>query len=212
MNYNNAFQELRNNIIESGGEITYDESELQFTAGEREYYANEEDFSIHEDWYKLFNSVNGLDLHWKLNKDDVSLSGFFHLTHFLDLRESSTENKLWVDWYNQEDIEEMKKHKILEMLHGNDAYITVKFEEDGSYNLYFVDGDMINNGGSKELPKLPLNLPQYIQIVMNYFGVHSVRYHLHKNEFYQNPKAFIPEYGLLKEHMIGFSPNDVNGN
>lgn len=180
--------------------------------GEREYYANDEDFSIPDDWYAFFNSVNGLDLNWKLSKGDISISGFFQLTHFLDLQASLTENKLWVDWYNEEDIEEIKKHGILEMLQGNDAYITVKFEEDGSYNLYFVDGDMINNGSAKELPKLPLNLQQYIQVVSDYFGVYSVRYHLHKSEFYQNPKAFIPEYDLLKEHIIGFSPENSNGN
>jgi hypothetical protein len=203
MNCREILKNIKNNIEESKGEILSEEFGPEFTEDEREYYKNEENFEISDDWFEFFNSADGIELRWKFDTESSELAGYFQFTDFISFHEDNNENKLWCDWYEKEDIEEMKKHKIVERLHGNDAYITVKFEDE-NYNLYFVDGDSINFGGSKELPKLPLKIAEYVKIVTDYYGVYSLRYHLHKEDFYQNPEKYVTEYGMLEKHIKNF--------
>lgn len=208
MNNREHFNQIIDNIKESGGKILSEDMGLEFTQGEREYFESEENFSLTDEWFDFFKSVDGIQLLWKLDKDETETFGCFLLTDFGRFQENDTENKLWCDWYEEDDIAEMKKHRIVERLHGDDAYITVKFDGD-QYNLYFVDGDLINFGGSKELPKLPLTITQYVKIITAYFGVYSLRYHLHKEDFYSNPKKYISEYNLLKKEMKNFVPVNI---
>lgn len=205
MNNRQRFDEITENIKASGGKILAEDIGLEFTQGEREYVESEEDFLLTDEWFDFFKSADGIELRWELDKAEVKTAGYFLLTDCMSFMENHTENKLWCDWYEEEDIIEMKKHRIVERLHADDAYITVKFD-DGGYSLYFVDGNAINFGGSKELPKLLLTITEYVKIIADYFGVYSLRYHLHKGDFYTNPKKYIPEYDSLEKHIKGFMP------
>ena len=206
MNYQQLLQSMRNELIQAHAEISIDESELILTEGERKYYERDNGFYMPDDWFELFNALNGLELRWQIPGAHPSLTGFFQIHHFQRFLENDSEDRLWVDWYEQEDINEIKKHRVLESIDGDDAYITVKFEEDGKYNLYYVPEGAVNFGGSKELSRIPLDLSQYVQLVAGYFGVYSVRRHLHQEEFYRNPSKCIPEYELLAERIPGFNP------
>jgi hypothetical protein len=88
--------------------------------------------------------------------------------------------------------------------------VTIVFDKGNDYTLYYVPDDGVNFGGSKMLAKIPLTIEQYVQIVFGYYGVYSVRHHLHKPEFYQDPQSFISEYALLKLTFPDFDPPQIN--
>lgn len=206
MNYREHFNQIKIDLIAAGATIEHEDSEMAMTLSERKYYHDEEGFSIPNDIFELFESFDGLEFRWSLETNEGKLSGFFQFDQFLDMQDNQTKNKLWTDWYDSDDISEIKRHRILEMFHGMDYYITIKFDEGNEYNLYYVPENSVNLGGSKTLSKIPLSLKEYVQIVFGYYGVYSIRHHLHKPEFYQNPKQFIPEYDLLKKVFPNFNP------
>jgi hypothetical protein len=212
MNYKELFQTTKDQLTSAGAQLLREDHQSNLTEGERTYYTEDENFSMPDDWYDLFSTINGLEFNWNIpaKEADQGLAGFFRFPDIGNFIANKTEDKLWVDWYEKEDIEEMKKHHILEMIEGNDAYITVKFGEDGSYKLYFADGENINHGGSKELPEIPLTLKQYMEVVAGYYGVYPVRYHLHKKDFYTQPEKYISEYESLKQLIPGFDPPKID--
>jgi hypothetical protein len=209
MNYRDNFNQLKTCLLSAHAKIEYEDSEMSMTPGERDYYRDDEGFTIPDDLFGLFESFDGLTFRWSLETNEGKLSGFFQFSLFLDLQDNETENKLWVDWYEADDIEEIKKHRIFEMFNGMDYYVTIIFGEGNDYSLYYVPEGSVNLGGSKTLSKIPLTIEQYIEIVFGYYGVYSVRHHLHKPEFYKNPEQFIPEHDLLKKMIPNFNPPKI---
>jgi hypothetical protein len=210
MNHRDLYNQLKADLIKAGATIEHKDADMAITAGMRDYYRDDEDFYVPDDLFGLFESFDGLDLRWTLKNEGQNLSGFFQFAAIEDMLENKTENKLYADWYQPEDIAEIKKHRILEMLNGTDCYVTIVFNKGNDYTLYYVPDDGVNFGGSKMLAKIPLTIEQYVQIVFGYYGVYSVRHHLHKPEFYQDPQSFIPEYALLKLAFPDFDPPQIN--
>jgi hypothetical protein len=198
------FEETKKKLLNAHATISREEMEVAFTAGEREYYENDEGFAIPDDLFDLYAELNGLEFRWSISDENGELAGFFHIHHFLDVMDNETEDKLWADWYEGEDIAAIKKHRIFETIHGSDNYITIKIEADKSYSLYYVQEGCVNFGGSKELSKIPLTIEQYMKVIMRYFGLYSVRHHLHKEDFYTDPKKYIPEYDQLIKRIPDF--------
>ncbi|MGV3611299.1 MAG: hypothetical protein ACO1N0_10145 [Fluviicola sp.] len=205
MDYKSLFLETKERLIRSQAIIDLDETEVAITAGVREYYENEERLPIPDDLYELLSTLNGLEFRWS-DPAQKNLGGYFNFHHVEEFSENDTENKLWADWYEAEDIEEIKTHRIFETFHGSDDYVTINIEADKSYALYYVPEGSVNFGGSKKLNRIPLTIEQYVRIVMGYLGVYSVRHHLHKPDFYANPQKYIPEYEQIQQLIPGFEP------
>lgn len=211
MDYRTAYDKLKNELLAAAGAtIEYEDLGMAMTPGMRDYYRDDEGFSIPDDLFGLFASIDGLDFRWNLKTESGNLAGFFQFSALEDMLDNKTENKLYASWYEADDIAEIKKHRIFEMLNGMDCYATIVFGQGNDYTLYYVPDGGVNHGGSKTLAKIPLTIGQYVQLVFGYYGVYSVRHHLHKPEFYQNPEQFIPEYDLLRKTFPGFNPPKIN--
>lgn len=129
-------------------------------------------------------------------KDGNTIGGVAYIQDIMSLAKNKTENYLWVDWYEKEDIIEIQKHHIFEKIIGSDYYITIKFSEDQTYKLFYVSESAVNFGGSKNLPEIPLTIEQYFLILNACYFSLDIRHHLHKQEFYNNPLDIVPK---LKE-------------
>ncbi|AKQ64717.1 hypothetical protein A176_001629 [Myxococcus hansupus] len=212
MNYQQMFQSVKRQLSSAGARIVWEDCDAPLAERERRRFMENEALRLPDAWLEFFNELSGLAFIWRLidPAGQSQLNGFFTFQDFRRFMENDTTDLLWCDWYEEDDIAEMKTHHILERFEGHDAYVTVKFKEDGSYDLFFVDGDLINHGGSKKLPRIPLTLRQYVEVVTGYWGVYSVRYHLHKQDFYVNPEKYIPELGELKALFPGFEPPTFN--
>ena len=116
------------------------------------------------------------------------------------------EDKLWSSWYEEDDIERIKQHRMLEPIIGADAYITVKFLPEGKYKLYYVGDGYVNDGGSEDLPEIPLTIEQYLKVVTGYFGMSGIRHHLHEEEFYTKPFDVYPKLKELEKMFPDFEP------
>lgn len=151
---------------------------------------------------------NGFNLHWEWGADADRVSGHFGLMSFERMIQSHEQvDLLWSSWYEEEDIERIKEHRVIESITGADAYITAKFSvESGkpAYQLYYVGDGYVNDGGSEDLPEIPLTIEDYIRVVTGYFGVYQMRYHLHEAEFYKRPFEVCPSTGGLKQIFPDF--------
>ena len=193
----NQTNQILNNI---GAKIKFSETELILTKGEVPYLEEEYGIIINDDVFAFYNNLNGAELEWSFKKNDTSINGFLCMTSFIELLDENTEGKLWVDWYEGEDIKEIKKHRILEYIVGTDYFVTVKFESNGDYKLYYVPEGSVNHRGSKNLHEIPLTIKQYFNVINSYLGFSNIRYHLHKKEFYSAMEAQdLPPNVLLKE-------------
>jgi len=177
-------------IIESkGATINIDDTNIVLLKDEFEYYQKEYNVKVSNEVFEFYNKMNGIEFDWKMEKEQVS--GFINIHSYGEMIENETEGKLWVDWYEEDDIEEIKKHRIFETIVGADDYITIKFDTDGNYKLYYVPEGSVNHGGSKKSEEIPLTIEQYLDIISKYYFSYEIRHHLHKKEFYQTPNKFI---------------------
>ena len=119
---------------------------------------------------------------------------------------SHEKRTLWEDWYEEDDIERIKQHRVFEQIVGADAYITVKFLPEGQYKLYYVGEGYVNDGGSEDLPEIPLTIEQYLKVVTGYYGMFSIRHHLYKDEFYKNPFDVYPKLRKIEKIFPDFEP------
>jgi hypothetical protein len=210
MNYLKAFEEMKQKLITIGAEINKSETELILTEDELPYLENEYKTKINNDVFKFYNNLNGIEFDWSLKRNDFLLTGFINIHSFYDLIMNSTENKLWANFYENDDIQEIKKHRILETIIGTDYYITIKIDPiNGDYKLYYVPEGAVNNGGSKKLKEIPLKIDQYFEVITRYFGIHMIRHHLHEEKFYTHPFDVIPELKLLEKIIPDFKPPNI---
>jgi len=185
-------------IIESkGATISIDDTNIPLTKDEFDYYKTEYNLNINEDIFNFYAEYDGIEYDWQM--DDNEVSGFINIHSFGEMIENETEGKLWVDWYDEKDIEEIKKHRIFETIVGSDYYITIKFEENGGYKLFYVPEGSVNNGGSKTLQEIPLTIEQYLNVISKYYFSYEIRHQLHKKEFYENPKKCIKNRDKLEK-------------
>ncbi|MBL0695499.1 hypothetical protein [Comamonas sp. JC664] len=203
---------MKRQLSSAGARILHEGCGGPPTDRERRRFMESDALQLPDAWLELFNELNGLRFIWQVEDParELRLGGYFMFQDFRRFMENDTTDMLWCDGYEEDDIAEMKSHRILERFEGHDAYVTVKFKEDGRYDLFYVDGDRINHGGSKRLPRIPLTLKQYFEVVTGYWGVYSVRRHLHEQDFYVNPEKYVTELGLLKAHFPGFKPPTLN--
>lgn len=207
MNYRERFNRIKGELLAAGARIDHEDSEMAMDGGMRQHYQDEENFTIPDDLAKLFESFDGLSFRWSRESEGQKLAGFFQIALFLDLMDNETENKLWADFYEPEDIARIKQHRILEMFNGMDYYVTILFEQGSNdYQLYYVPEGSVDHGGSQTLARIPLTIAQYVELIFGYYGIHSVRHHLHRPEFYVDPEKFIPEYELLRKTFPHFNP------
>ena len=75
--------------------------------------------------------------------------------------------------------------------------------------MYYVAEGVVNNGGSKILPEIPLTISQYFNVINTYLGFSNIRYHLHKKDFYEKPFEVLPELEVMKELIPNFRPPQV---
>ncbi|HAS42581.1 MAG TPA: hypothetical protein DCS93_19025 [Microscillaceae bacterium] len=208
--YKDLFDSMVQKLETAGATILKNETDPILTAGELKI--REESFqTTFPDWVlKLYGEQNGLLRRWELKQNDISLSGFINLYSFERMYIYSHEKQqLWEDWYKEEDIERIKKHCILEQILGDDSYITVKFLPENKYELYYVGEDYVNDGGSEDLPKIPLTIEQYIKVITGYYGVYGICHHLYKDEFYKNPFDVYPKLRELEQMFPDFEPPTI---
>ncbi|MFT3793109.1 hypothetical protein [Flavobacterium sp.] len=210
MTFKQRYENLKKELLDAGATIEYEDAGMAMTEGMRDYYRDDENFSIPDDLFELFASIDGLDFRWSLATEAGNLSGFFQLHSLESLLDNETEDKLYADWYEEDDIETIKKHRIFESFEGMDYYTTILFDQGNDYALYYVPDDGVNHGGSKELPKLPLTIAQYVELIFAYYGTYDFRHHLHEPEFYGHPEKFVPQYDLLKKTFPNFNPPQFN--
>lgn len=209
MNHLARFNALKDQLVEAGAHVRYHETELELTRGEIPYLEKESGIKVTEEVFDFYHTLNGADLSWNMTVKGQSLSGFMSIQSYIGVLRERIKGRLWVDWYESEDIERIKAHKIFEFIEGTDYYITIRFEKDGSYKLYYVAEGAVNHGGSKNLPEIPLSIAQYFQVIAGYYGFPTIRYHLHKEEFYTRPFEVVPELIVLKEIFPGFNPPKI---
>ena len=176
-------------IVSKGAKIRLDDTNIVITRGMLEYYEEEFKVKISDEVFDFYSKMNGIEYDWELEKEQ--LNGFINIHSFGEMIENETEGKLWVDWYEEDDIEEIKKHRIFETIIGADYYITIKFDADGSYKLYYVPEGSVNHGGSKKLDEIPLTIEQYLNVISTFYFCYEIRHHLHKKELYENPKSVL---------------------
>lgn len=210
MDFKEQLESTKAYLKSKGATIVYDETEPILTEGEIPYLEEEYGVKINDEVFNFYHSLNGAELEWIAEVNGDKIGGFMSLLSFIGVLEEDTEGKLWVDWYNREDIDEIKTHYIFEFIPGTDYYITIKFDENGGYKLYYVAEGMVNNGGAKRLPEIPLTIEQYFKVINAYLGFPTIRYHLHKKEFYEKPFEVAPELNILKEFIPDFKPPVIN--
>lgn len=206
MDYLKQFNELKQRLNDAGANITYESTEPIVTEGEVPYLEEEYGFKLRDDVFQFYNNLNGAELDWNIQYKNQQINGFMNMPSLIDILDTDTEGKLWVDWYNKDDIEEVQQHKIFEYITGTDYYITIRFDENGNYKLFYIAEGAVNHGGSKRLPEIPLNIEQYFKVITTYYGFSNIRYHLHKDEFYSKPFDVLPELKVLEEIFPGFKP------
>ncbi len=149
----------------------------------------------------LYTKLNGINIEWSINAPSY-ISGFFSLEtferSFIHSAEISQGNLWWDEDKEHENFDEIKKHAIFEYMPGIDSYITIKTNIDGSYNMFYVAEGVRAVKEALTLPKIPLTVEQYLDLMISCYGCDGVRHHLHKPEFYQNPFEVCPELQYLK--------------
>ena len=200
MNYTEIFENTKQKILGAGGRILREDINLPLdSVDESKYYETEYGLKVTNDLFKFYSKMDGLDFEWELANKGSTLRGFAYIQDITTLAENKTENALWVDWYEKEDIEEIKNHNIFERIIGADYYITIKFNDDHSYKLFYVAEGSVNYGGSKKLPEIPLTIEQYFLVLNACYFSEDIRHHLHKKEFYANPLKIIPKLKELED-------------
>jgi hypothetical protein len=158
--------------------------------------------SLNPDIKKIYGDIDEVSIIWEYQKDTLQFNGFFVIETFgrafLNTSEIG-EDKLWTDDDDEIDKEIMKKHSIFEYMPGMDYYITIYNDlETGIYQMYYVPEGHVNFKGADTLPKIPLTIEQYLDLMISCYGCDGVRHHLHKPEFYQNPFEICQELQELK--------------
>ena len=108
MDYIKIFENTKQKILNAGGEILREDINLPLEdIDESKYYESEFGLKITDNLFKFYNKMDGLDFEWQLTKDGIFLNGFACIQDIMTLAENKTENNLWVDWYEKEDIVEI---------------------------------------------------------------------------------------------------------
>ena len=205
--YHHLFDEMLTQLEQVGASITRNETDPILTPGELNLRAEQAQMVFPAWVLELYGQKNGWFQHWHLERAGVRLSGFVYLFSFEKMYLYSHQSQaLWENWYEAEDIERIQQHRILEQIHGDDAYITVKFLPKQQYELYYVGEGYVNDGGSADLPQIPLTLEQYLKVVTGCFGLYGIRRHLHNPAFYEQPFEVFPKLRLLQQLFPDFEP------
>lgn len=123
MDYLQQYNEMKQRLRDVGANINYDATEPIVTLGEIPYLEEEYGIKLKDDVVKFYNNLNGAELDWYIEYKNQRVNGFINMLSLLGIFEENTEGKLWVDWYNKEDIHEIKRHRIFEYITGTDYYV-----------------------------------------------------------------------------------------
>ena len=150
-------------------------------------------FEIPDEMKNFYCSMNGCMLNWAYEDDKIELNGFWDiwplewvffgwegnvsLTNF----KNPFEDILWNDYYEEKEIAELKKHKVLEPIEGEDSHVTCKLG-DGEIELFYVED------GKCKL--LPIKLLNYFHLIIESLGVGEIRSQIKKPKFVENPLVF----------------------
>ncbi|HHG83362.1 MAG TPA: hypothetical protein ENJ82_01330, partial [Bacteroidetes bacterium] len=168
MDYLLQIETFKQEIIGLGAKIKHEDTQMTVTREELPYLEADAQQKIGEEVFSFYNKLNGFEFDYELSAGKTLFRGFAHLHSLEEILENNTENRLWVDWYEAADIAEIKTHHIFESITGTDYYITIKFDVDGNYRLFYVAEGAVNHGGSKSLPQIPLTIAQYFQVISAY--------------------------------------------
>jgi hypothetical protein len=169
---NAEFNKMKQRLLQANAIITDKNTQSVLSNGKIESYKNQGSILFPNWTSSFYKNLNGLYLTWRWSQGEKDIQGFFSIYNFDKMITShQKEDLLWSIWYEEEDIERIKQHRVFENIIGADAYITVKFLPDQKYKLYYVGDGYVNDGGSEDLPEIPLTIEQYIKITTGYFGV-----------------------------------------
>ncbi len=148
---------------------------------------------IPEELIQFYSSMNGCSLNWSCEIGKINLYGFWSIWPLEWVffgwggRISSSaykdpfEDVLWNDYYEEKEILELKKHKLIEPIESENAHITFKLETN-KVVMYFVD-----DGKCKPLP---IDFITYIHLIIESLGVSEIRNQIRKAKFMKNPLAY----------------------
>lgn len=153
-----------------------------------------------EDFYRFCGAPQ---LKWNYkNSEQASLHGYIQIVTLDDLllgekniavpvpKGEEFKNVLWMEDWDDEEIERRKPYKALEYVDGRGDWVALLIDETtGASTLYYLDK-------FQETPLL-VNFEQYMQLVFTSYGVID-RDYLTKKEFFSNPYAMQPDLTKLK--------------
>lgn len=145
---------------------------------------------IPDELLKFYNTMNGCQLNWSYETEGVELYGFWDIWSLEQLFfgfdgnisktnfENPHEDMLWNDFFEKKELTELKKHKVVEPIEGDDACISCKLEE-GVVKMFYV-----REGAWKPLL---LSFTQYVGLIFEMLGVGDIREQFVKPKFFENP-------------------------
>jgi len=166
------------------------------------YLAEIQGYGFPKHVVEFYSSTNGFYLKWKskIGNGSFLFPGFLAMfTNLMDENdhENAFEGILWTKTdYDKKEISERKKHKVFEFFAGDSPCTTIKFKDDETYQLFFVDS---------ELYPIPLTINGYTELVSNLYGFGNFRYYLHDPNFYMDPLKFCPELKDLHKAIPAFN-------
>lgn len=141
----------------------------------------------------FYSAVNGFELSWNYEDENTELFGcwdFWSLERLYfgyDGKISKTnlanpfEETLWSEEYEEKAIKELKQHKVIESVIGEDTYVTCKIIGE-NVQLFYTNED--------RWKPIPIDFDKYVQVIVEFLGVSDIRAELAKPKFYNNPKSY----------------------
>ncbi|HFA48327.1 MAG TPA: SMI1/KNR4 family protein [Bacteroidetes bacterium] len=148
---------------------------------------------IPKEMKKIYRSMNGCELSWAYEDDENNLYGFWDIWPLekiffgwdgkltLANFKNPFEDILWNDHYEEKEIKELKRHKVIEPVEGESSHITCKLK-DNKIELFFVEEDSIK--------PLPIKLNTYFQLIIESLGVDEIRTQIRKKKFMKKPSSY----------------------
>lgn len=148
--------------------------------------------------------VNGFNLQWNYEKDNIQLYGFIDLWKLErvfggwdgSISKSKISNPfediLWNDYMEEKNIKEIRQHKLIESIEGEGSFVTCKISN-GEVKLYYLEDE--------KLKKIHADFQQYLLIIIESFGVEDIRLLTTKKSYKKRIHSY-KELNILKEAQI----------
>lgn len=150
-------------------------------------------YELPPEMVNFYTAINGFQLQWRYELKTKELYGFWDVWSLERLffgwdgkitKSNATnpfEDILWNDEYEVHEIKELKKHKVIESIEGESAYVTCKIEN-RKLALFYVNENSVK--------MLSLDFENYMQIIIDTLGIGDIRAKLAKPKFFENPLVY----------------------